>query len=55
MGRHLKGVKTLGIGGKGKGKQFYVQDDKPKIPSHYASRSSTGSTTGTLNELFCFV
>ena len=53
MGRHLKGVKTLGIGGKGK--QFYVKDNKPKIPSHYASRSSIGSTIGTLNELFSFV
>ena len=57
MGRHLEGVKTLVIGGKGKGKQFYVKDDKPKIPSYYASRSkqAPGSTIGTINKLFCFI
>ena len=36
MGRHLKGIKSLGIGEKGKGKQFYARDNKPKIPSYYA-------------------
>ena len=57
IGKHVKGIRFLGVDRKGKGKRFCRSDNQMKIMSHNTSRSkqTSGSTIGSYNELFCFV
>ena len=57
IGKHSKGIRFLGIGGKGKGKKLSRNDNQMKITPCNTSRSNqiSGSTIGNYNELLCFV
>ena len=55
--KHSKGIRFLGVGGKGKGKGLCKNDNQMKMTPYNTSSSkqTSGSTIGSYNELFCFV
>ena len=57
IGKHSKGIRFLGVGRKGKGKRLSKNNNQMKITSQDTSKNkqTSGSTTGSYNELFCLL
>ena len=54
--KHSKGIKFWGVGRKGKGKRYCRNDNQTKVmPCNTSTSSTSGSTRGSYNELFCLL